>query len=253
MASRKTNIISRFPQYRGCRFDLQDLPTCRQFKYAVALGIVQTEMSFASVSSAIDEAKKGHINWVEITEEEANELYDAILDKAPVDGQDRETFQMMHVKLPRGCNAADAEAIEDYLSDDAQFRFACPFCKQRILYDDWFAGIMLSEACPKCGASWKSLVIQTSITRGKPPLISAEVTTNVKNADTGSCPRRKDAPVNLEETSYATPTIERLPNGYSVTVHISPKRNSRVRADSTPGCLIIILLPFLMWILSQLS
>ena len=62
MASRQTNIISRFPQYRECRFDWQDPPTRRQFKYAVALGIVQREMSFASVSSAIDEAKKGHID-----------------------------------------------------------------------------------------------------------------------------------------------------------------------------------------------
>ena len=170
-----------------------------------------------------------------------------------MDGQDRETFQMMHVKLPRGCHATDAEAIEDYLSDDAQFRFVCPFCKQRILYDDWLAGIMLSEACPKCGASWKSLVIQTSITRGHPPLISAEVTTDGKDADTGSPSGRKHAPVHLEESSYATPTIERLPNGYHVTIHTSPKGNTRARADSKSGCLGMILLPFLIWILSQLS
>lgn len=253
MDSRMTNIIARFPQYKGCCFDLQNLPTRRQFKYAVALGIVQKEMSFTSVSSAIEEAKKGHIDWVEITEEEANELYDAILDKNPMDGQDRETFQLMHVKLPRDCNAADAEVIEDYLSDDAQFRFVCPFCKQRILYDDWFAGIMLSEACPKCGASWKNLVIQTSITRGHPSLISAEVTINGKNADIWSYPHRKHAPVNPKGASYTAPTIERLPNGYNVTIHTSTQRNSLVRTNSRPGCLVSILLPFLIWILSQLS
>ena len=252
MDSGITNILARFPRYRGCTFDLEDLPTRRQFKYAVALGIVQKRMSFASVSDAIDEAKKGHIEWVDITEDEANELYDAILAKAPVDGQDRETFQMMHVKLPCGCNATDAEAIEDYLSDDEQFVFRCPFCKRQLPYNDWLAGIMVSEACPKCGASWKNLVIQTEISRGKHRRISANVTTKGENSSGLSVTRGEKIFDDIGRTSYSNSRIERMPNGYSVTLGASPSRNNSRKASST-GCLLFILLPCVIWIICKLA
>ncbi len=147
------NIFNTYPELKKGKFKGDNIPTVRQFTFALRLGVNPSGMTFNTISDAIDEAKESketHTPY-KITNVLAEELYGYwCLDK-------NITYLKKHkIVLPHHPNwditPKQAQELLDFLED---FEFSCPKCGEK--YDVGY--LDCDDSCYNCECSFKTLKI----------------------------------------------------------------------------------------------
>jgi hypothetical protein len=144
-------VLAKWPEFGNLRFG-EDPPTALQFAYAVALGVkLNSGITFNSISPLIAKAKASNLRRADgkrPSDQEAELIYQAIVDRGPTLASMLKKIQEYHGVLPREVSPEEARRIIEFLED---YYLPCPFCGIDICATD--------DACCACGKNLQRMRI----------------------------------------------------------------------------------------------